>query len=306
MSADVVVVGSFMLDLVVRAPRFAGPGETVLGSDVAEHLGGKGFNQALAAARAGASTAMVGAIGSDRFGSSFLELMEQEQIDRLHVRVDPNSGTGMGFPVVVPGGENSIIVVPRANSTFSCDDVAQAERLIAGSRVLLVQLELPLEPLALATKIARRNGVSVILNAAPAADSVAEFAVDHLVVNLSEAHHLLGVAGLTPVDVAVRLRELHRLDSVVVTLGADGSVVADREGVFIIPALKVETLDTVGAGDAYCGYLAAGLAAGESVREAAQRANVAGALATTISGAAPSIPRRVQVLDAASAASGRR
>lgn len=301
MSADVVVVGSFMLDLVIRAPRFAGPGETVLGSDVGEHLGGKGFNQALAAARAGASTAMVGAIGSDSFGERFLALMEEERIDRSHVRVDPHSGTGLGFPVVVPGGENSIIVVPRANSTFTSEDVAQAERLIAGSRALLVQLELPLEPLALATGLARRHGVPVILNAAPAVDSIAEFAIDHLVVNLSEAHHLLGATDLTSVDVAVRLRERYRVDSVVVTLGADGSVVADSEGVLVIPALAVETVDTIGAGDAYCGYLAAGLAAGESVRAAAQRSNVAGALATTVSGAAPSIPHRAQVLHASSA-----
>lgn len=300
MSAEVVVIGSFMLDFVIRASRFAGPGETVLGNDVAEHLGGKGFNQALAAARAGASTAMVGVIGSDTFGERFLALMEQERIDHSSVRVDSGIGTGLGFPVVVPGGENSIIVVPRANSTFSSRDVARAEELIAGSRALLVQLELPVEPLALAMGIAHRHGVPVILNAAPAVGSIEKFALDHLVVNLSEAHLLLGAADLTSVEVAVQLRERHHLDSVVVTLGADGSVVADSGGILIIPALEVDAIDTIGAGDAYCGYLAAGLAAGESIRDAAQRSNVAGALATTISGAAPSIPYRAQVLHATS------
>ena len=295
MSAEVVVLGSFMLDFVISAPRFAGPGETILGTGVEQHLGGKGFNPTLAAARAGASTAMVGVLGADEFGERFLGLLDEENIDRSLVRLDAAVGTGMAFPIVVTGGENSITVVPRANATFSASDVERAEELIAQSRVLLIQLELPLEPLAVATRLARRHGIPVMLNAAPAVERIDDFEIDHLVVNLSEAHLLLGADDLASADVAVRLRERYGLATVVVTLGAEGSVVADDDGVVAIAPHEVDAIDTIGAGDAYCGYLAAGLAAGESIREAALRSTVAGALATTVAGAAPSIPRRAQV-----------
>ncbi len=292
---DVTVVGSFMVDMLVRSPHFPAPGETVVGEEVNEYLGGKGANQAVAAARAGARTAMLGVVGQDDHGERFIDVLEGEGIDCRHVRRDRGLGTGMAFPIVVPGGENSIIVVPRANSTFSDSDVDLAADLIRSSRVLLVQLELPLGPIAHATRTARESGVTVILNAAPGVASLDGFSVDHLVVNLTEAHQLLGASPPEPPDVARRLREHLQVTSVVVTLGAGGSVIADERGVSDIAPFAVTAIDTVGAGDAYCGFLACEVASGRTIREAAALGSIAGALTTTGAGALPSIPTRAQV-----------
>ncbi len=297
--ADVVVLGSFMMDLVIRAPRRPRAGETLVGHGLDEHLGGKGSNQAFAAARAGASTAIVGRVGDDEYGRRFLAALDGDGIDASCVVVDPTEGTGIGNPLVEDSGENSIVVIPRANANVSPADVDAAAATIAGAKVLLLQLELPVEASVAAARCARAAGVTVVLNPAPAVADLSAFRglVDLLVPNEGEAALLTGIAD-DPLAAAKDLQE--RFDcSVVVTLGERGSLVLQADGVHeSVPAHVVDVVDTVGAGDAYCGSLGARLAAGASLLAAARYASAAGSISVTRPGAEPSIPpaREVEAL----------
>jgi ribokinase len=298
----VCVLGSFMMDLVVRAPRRPRPGETVIGTDFQRFLGGKGFNQAVAAARAGARTTMLGRLGADGFGREFLDRLAGEGIDARHVVVDPVEGTGIGAPLVEDGGENSIVVVPRANAGMTVRDVERAAGTLRDADVLLAQLELPVDPIVTAARRAREGHAAVVLNPAPATTGLEQLhgLVDVLVPNQQEAAMLAGLpAGARPADpVAVgrALRDRFGAD-VVLTLGAQGALVVDGDGdPFEVKGHAVAAVDTVGAGDAFCGALGAGLARGAGLREAAVFANAAGALAVTRAGAEPSMPTHAAVL----------
>ena len=298
MSASVVVVGSCMMDLTLRAPRRPGPGETVVGTAFEEHLGGKGCNQAVAAARAGAATAMVARVGADPYGARFLDLLAREGIDGAHVSVDDLVGTGIGVPLVEDNGENSIVIVPRANDELRERDVRDAATTIAGADVLLLQLEVPMPVVLEAARVAKEAGARVVLNPAPAPASPAVVdglrgLVDVVVPNEVELAQLAGSAA-DPATAAARLG--HRLGAVViVTLGAEGSLVVDGDRVDVVPAHPVEVVDTVGAGDAYCGYLAARLALGDDLVSAARWASAAASLAVTRQGAEPCLPHLAQV-----------
>ncbi|GAA1660180.1 ribokinase [Catellatospora bangladeshensis] len=304
---DVCVLGSFMKDLVAQAPRRPGTGETLRGLGFYEALGGKGLNQAVAAARSGARVAMVGRLGADRYGEEFLLMLAQEGIDASHVRRDEARGTGVGLPVVEPSGANSIIIVPRANDAVTVADVEAAAGVIRSSRILLVQLELPVDAVVAALRLARAAGVVTVLNPAPYAELPGEIAelVDVLVPNEVEAEQLTGLScrGDAALGVAMKLRGAYAGAGVVVTLGGRGVIVADREdpaggGRWRINALNaydVDVVDTVGAGDAFCGALAARLAGGDGLLTAAEFAVAAGALAVTRHGAAPAMPDRAEI-----------
>lgn len=291
----VAVLASFNGDLVV-ASRRPGPGETVTGTGVEQLLGGKGFNQAVAARRAGAEVVAIGRLGSDDDGRRSRAVLAAEGIDDRFVVDDP-AGTGLAVIVVDPTGENSIIVVPRANHAVSVGDVEAASDAITSSGVLLLQLELPTDAVVAAATAAHRTGVVVVLNPAPAADVLERFAglVDVLVPNQTEAAQLVGGSvDDDPADLAATLRD--RLGcAVVLTLGSEGALVFDDGGATRIPAHAVEVVDTVGAGDASCGTLGAALAAGLDLRTAAARGNAAGALATTRRGAEPAMPTAADV-----------
>ncbi|MET0904113.1 MAG: PfkB family carbohydrate kinase [Acidimicrobiales bacterium] len=291
----VVVVGSFMMDLVVRAPRRPQPGETLVGSSFDVFLGGKGCNQAIAAARAGAATAMVGRLGADDFGARFLDQLATDGIDTTGVTVDPHEGTGVGAPLVEDGGENSIVIIPRANHCMSVADVEAASDLIGGAAVLLLQLELPLDVVEAAAKVAQAAATRVLLNPAPASDGAIDaFAglVDVLVPNEVEAAVLSGIDD--PLRAAAALRD--RVGgAVVVTVGDQGAWVVDDGAPQQLAAHPVQAVDTVGAGDAFCGALGARLAAGASLHDAATYANAAAALSVTQPGAEPSMPRSADI-----------
>lgn len=302
---DVCVLGSFMKDLVATAARRPRTGETLHGISFAEFLGGKGVNQAVAAARMGARTAMVGTVGDDRYGEEFLHLLAEHDIDAARVLRHPDLGTGVGLPVVFEDGGNSIIIVSRANAAITVDDVRTATDVLTGSAVLTVQLELPADASREALRIASEAGVTTILNPAPAGPVDASMAgvVDILVPNEVEAETLSG----HPCDDDTGVREAaHRLADdwglrgCVVTLGSRGVYVLDRTGdtetELRLPPHRVATVDTVGAGDAFCGSLAAALAHGAGLTDAARLANAAGALSTTTSGAATAAPARSDVL----------
>ncbi|WP_020523790.1 ribokinase [Catelliglobosispora koreensis] len=291
---DVCVLGSFMKDLVAQAPRRPQPGETLRGSGFREFLGGKGVNQAVAAARAGARTAMIGRLGTDRHGDEFAEMLAAEKIDTSQVQRDPTAGTGVGLPVVEPGGGNSIIIVPRANDAVSPADIDAAATLISSSKVLLVQLELPFETVLAALHTARSHGVTTILNPAPylplPAD-IAEF-VDVIIPNEVEAEQLTGLRcdDDKAEQIARLLADSLARQAAVVTLGSRGAVLASGGATSFIAPYAVEAVDSTGAGDAFCGALAARLAAGDSLWQAATFASAAGALATTKHGAVPAMP----------------
>ena len=302
-SYDVCVLGSFMKDLVASAERRPLPGETLHGTGFAEFLGGKGVNQAIAAARMGARTAIVGTIGEDRYGEEFLELLESDGVDTAWVVRHPELGTGVGLPLVLPDGGNSIIIVSRANAAITPDHVEAASDVLTASKVLSVQLELPVEATSAALRLASAAGVTTILTPAPVGPIDAGLAsyVDILVPNEVEAAALTGLncddESQVPA-IARKLAEEWDLRGCVVTLGSRGAYVLDRAGDFEerVAAHRVATVDTVGAGDAFCGSLAASLAAGAELVDAVRLANAAGALSTTVNGAADSAPDRAAAL----------
>jgi ribokinase len=302
---DVCVLGSFMKDLVASAERRPLPGETLHGTGFAEFLGGKGVNQAIAAARMGARTAIVGTVGDDRYGEEFLELLSSDGVETGWVVRHPELGTGVGLPLVLPDGSNSIIIVSRANAAITPADVEAAAEVLTASAVLSVQLELPVAASRAALRLASEAGATTILTPAPVGPvdpSLAAF-VDILVPNEVEA------AALTGLDcgdesqwsaIARQLSDQWDLRGCIITLGSRGAFVLDRSGSssteIRVEAHQVETIDTVGAGDAFCGSLAASLAAGALLPDAVRLANAAGALSTTVSGAAASAPDRSAAL----------
>ncbi|GAA1408362.1 ribokinase [Oerskovia paurometabola] len=296
---SVVVVGSANVDLVVDVPRHPGGGETILGGDLRRSPGGKGANQAVAAARAGgADTTFVGALGRDESGELLLA-----SLDGAGVRTDlverTAAPTGTALITVSPDGENAIVVAPGANSHVRIGP-EQAER-IGAADVVLAQLEIPLD-VVLAAGAARRPGAVLALNAAPSRDLPDEMwaALDLLIVNEHEARDLAGEAAAPtdPVDAAEHLAAtlLARVPAVVVTLGGAGCLVAQRGSAPVrVPAPRVDAVDTTGAGDTFCGVLAAALAGGSTLVDAARTASFAGALAVTRPGAQDAVPTADEV-----------
>jgi ribokinase len=299
MAGKVVVVGSANVDLVVDVPRHPAGGETILGGELRRSPGGKGANQAVGAARAGgADTTFVGALGDDESAELLLGSLARSGVRTdLVERVDAPTGTAL--ITVSPDGENAIVVAPGANGLVRLAD-AQVSR-VREADVVLAQLEIPLD-VVLAAAAARRPGALFVLNAAPSRalpdDVWAQ--IDVLVVNEHEAADVAERTG-SPEELAGAL--LERVPAVVVTLGSEGSLVARRDEAPVrVPAARVEVVDTTGAGDTYCGVLAAALAQGRSLPDAAWLAAAAGALAVTVPGAQDAVPAAADV--AALASSG--
>ncbi|HEU5439687.1 MAG TPA: ribokinase [Ktedonobacterales bacterium] len=303
----VVVLASFILDMVVRAPRRPLPGESLLGTDFGMFVGGKGCNQAIAAARSGAQVRAIGRLGDDVFGAPFGEALAREGIDTTWVTRDAEAGTGIAFPVIEPNGQNSIIVLPRANARLTPADIEAA--VAAGAfnegAVLLAQFEVAVETVDATVELAHARGLRVILNPAPAPEPPAPLPsslmrhVDLLIPNEHEAAALSGipVASIEDAERAGRALLAQGCRSVVVTLGERGALwLADRDAAAVVcPPLAVMQVDATAAGDAFCGALAAGLAAGSETPTALRRACTAGALATTRLGAEPSLPTAAEI-----------
>ena len=295
--AKIAVLGSFNMDLVMRAERQPGAGETLQG-DFAMHLGGKGFNQAVAARRLGADVSVTGRVGDDEFGRRFLAALDAEGIDRRAVAVDLSAGTGVASIIVDDRGENAIIQAPRANRGLTPADVA-ALPFDAGAAVAMLQLETSMPAGIEFARRARAAGLTTLLNPAPAASVPGELLdlADIVVPNLIEARTLTGMSG-DGIGAAFAMADalLRRGPRVVaVTLGGDGAIVVDCSTRVHVAAFEVAAVDTVGAGDAFCAAFAVGIAERSSVADAARFACAAGALATTHHGAEPSLPRRSEV-----------
>ncbi len=276
---DVCVVGSANLDLVATVERLPGPGETVPGGSFAEYPGGKGLNQAVAAARSGAAVAFVGALGEDGAADTLRAVMAHDSIDAGHVAT-VQAATGRALIGVSASGENSIIVVAGANATVTATEMPPA-------RVVLTQLEVPLAAVERALSAGRAAGAITVLNPAPVQPIDADILqwCDIVVPNEHEVELLGGVAHL--------LAQGAR--AVVVTMGSRGAALYTADSVVHIEPFSVVPVDTTGAGDTFCGSLCARLAAGDDLPTALRFASAAGALCTTSAGAVPSIPRRVAV-----------
>lgn len=291
---EVVVVGSLNLDLVVPVARHPAPGETVLGGDPARHPGGKGANQAVAAARLGRRVAMIGCVGDDDAGRVLTGALHENGVDTAGVRVVDGVPTGLALITVDERAENMIVVSPGANARLSVGDVAAAGT-IAESAVVLLQLEVPDEAVTAAAQAA--HGI-VVLNPAPARPLPAALLAraDVLVPNRTELALLAHGEESADLDgVAALARALDGPSAVVVTLGADGALVVDGDSVAHVPAVPVTPVDTTAAGDAFCGALADALAGGGDLVEAARWAACVAAVAVTRHGAQPSLPRRDEV-----------
>ena len=289
----ITVFGSINMDLIATPERLPKPGETVMGSSFTTAAGGKGANQALAARRAGAIVRMAGAVGDDRLGSQALALLADAAVDLNGVR-SAAEATGTAHILVDDEGENVIVVVPGANGTVSEEDAKRTVGGMTRGDYLMLQFEIPEAAIEAALTNARQKGVASVVNIAPfnaAARRLGAMA-DILVANETEFDLFVGKAELSDEAREATMRALHAESgqTIIVTLGADGVVAIRKNEIFRAAGLKIEPVDTVGAGDTFCGYLAASLDAGLGFKEALRRAAVAGSLACLKPGAQPSIP----------------
>jgi ribokinase len=297
---DVVVVGSVNADLVIGVERRPAPGETVLGSDLATYPGGKGANQAVAAARLGGRVGILGRIGDDGHGVLLRDALAAAGVDLTHLLVTEGP-SGVALITVDTGGDNSIIVSPGANARLVPADAERAAPMLGGAAVVSFQLEIPIETVEAAARTAAEAGARVVLNLSPPAplsDGLLALC-DPLVVNEHEAAFLLGHRG-EPADPAALAGGLlgRGPRSVLITLGADGALVADPSGVTAVPSPRVEAVDTTGAGDAFTAALCLRLARGDGLPDAARYAARVGAAAVRKPGAQSSYPSAGEELPA--------
>jgi ribokinase len=297
---DVLVVGGANTDYVVRGTRLARPGETVEGEHFLVAPGGKGANQAVAAARLGAKVAFVARVGADAHGRALVAALQAEGVDTSFVAFDEDAPTGVALVMVDERGQKQIMTAPGANHRLSPEDVHAAARQIANSSVVLVQLEVQLPAVDAAVRLGRAAGAKVVLDPAPPRLLAEELLVDIHVLrpNAAEAEALTGVEVECRATACAAAKNLVRRGAGTVIVGAPtGDLVVNGEEELWLPHLEVEVVDKTGAGDAFAAALACGLARGESPFVAARFANAAAALATTRMGAQASLPRRAAVIE---------
>lgn len=302
---DVLVIGSLNADLVVKSPRFPQPGETISGEDLQIIPGGKGANQAVAAARQGVSVSMVGRVGDDSFASFLVDNLKKNNVDTSHV-LETDSATGTAIIVVDSSGQNSIVLSPGANGKVTTKDVDSAP----DAKILLLQFEIPIETVLHAAKVYKSKGAKVILNPAPAKEIPDELLshIDILIPNESELSLLSNkpVKDIQSAEVAAKELLKYGIETIVVTLGKNGALIVESTQVKHVNTYEVDVVDTTAAGDSFIGGFASKLLESASslansqeqalaLQNAVRYANACGALATTKFGAQPSIPTKEEV-----------
>jgi len=300
MSSKIVVVGSTNMDMVVKTTHIPVPGETVLGGTFLMNPGGKGANQAVAAARLGGDVAFIAKIGNDIFGRQSAQLFDEEEINGEGILSDTDYPSGIALITVDEAGENSIVVAPGANAQLRPDDVVNRLKTYPKKTILLLQLEIPLDTVVSTVRCAHERGIFVMVNPAPVNPRITDFFsfIDLLTPNMKEAEMLSGIAihDVETAKTAALMLQEKGLRQVIVTLGKLGAVIVDEEGVEHVSTPVVKTIDTTAAGDVFNGALAVYLSENRPLREAVRFACRAAAIAVTRLGAQSSIPYRNEVL----------
>lgn len=300
MSNKIIVTGSMNMDMVVKTSHIPEPGETVLGGTFFMNPGGKGANQAVAVARLGGDVAFIGKIGDDVFGKQSSQLFDEEGVDIDGIRSDPDAPSGIALITVDESGENSIVVAPGANANLEPEDVEKSFNRYPAAKILLIQLEIPMETVKFAAAYAKRRNMVVILNPAPANTLIPGMfhLIDIITPNVHEAEMLSGVKITNMASAEMAARAIHRqgVSNVIITLGRQGAVLLENDLFHCIPAEEVETVDTTAAGDVFNGALAVAIAEGKQLRDAISFACRAAAIAVTRLGAQSSIPYRNEIL----------
>ena len=293
----IVVIGSSNTDMVVTTPKIPVPGETILGNEFGVFPGGKGANQAVAAARAGGIVTFIAKVGDDDFGKNAVAGYKADKINTDYIFTDPDKPSGIAIIIVEEGsGQNSIVVAGGANKNLSIDDIKVTEKLISEADVALIQLEIPLEVVEFSLKLAKKYGVKTILNPAPAqslSDEILSL-VDIITPNESETQILTGLNLVSDEEIKIAASKLLEKvnETVVVTLGCKGVYYISKNGDNgFVPTIKVEAVDTTAAGDVFNGYLATSLSDGRSCMEAISVSNKAATISVARKGAQPSIPK---------------
>lgn len=301
MKPVISVVGSANMDLVFRTPRMPLIGETIAGGEFHQISGGKGANQAVAAARLGAAVKFIGRVGDDAFGSRLRDCLVADAIDVSELAVTPQTATGVAGIIVDASGRNCIVLAPGANERLSIPDIAHAAQAIRNSKLLVCQLETPLETVTSAINLAHECKVGVILNPAPARElsDILLQQVSYLIVNEVEAGQLSGVDVTDSASAQLAASKLmaRGVGAVLLTMGEHGVFIADSGTAKMIPGISVDVVDTTAAGDTFVGAFAVGIANGLSFEVASIEAQYAAALTVTRLGAQTSIPHRQEVLD---------
>jgi len=298
----IVVIGSINTDLVVRSARIPLPGQTLMGHSFTTTGGGKGANQAVAAARLGGDVSLIGRIGSDAFGELSIESLTKEKISTRNIYRDSTAASGVAFIVVDDSGENIIVVAPGANAALNEKDIQDAEDVIKTAGIILFQLEIPIRTVAEGIKLAKKHNRTVILNPAPAASIPEELLhlVDIITPNQTEALTLTGIAVNDAATAQQACNVLHgmRVSTVIITMGDQGAYISSDSYKGLVAGFNAgAVVDTVAAGDTFCGGLAIAIAEGKSLQQAVQFANAAAALSVTKAGAQTSIPARAEVIN---------
>jgi ribokinase len=298
MSVKICVVGSINYDLVVKGARIPRPGETLIGNKFITAPGGKGANQAVAAARLGGEVSMVGRVGVDAFGNELRANLKANHVNTENVWQTPGVATGVALIMVDESGQNSILVAPGSNMTLTKADIRQAEQAITSADILLLQLEVPMEVVVEAARVGHQHGVKVVLNPAPARLLPEELPqwVDIIIPNEYEAQVLTNHPGSS--SESGQLDDLLLglgVKQVIITLGSQGARIISREKKVLKAPFQINAVDTTAAGDAFVGGFSVALAEGADIEDAVVWGNAAGALAATRMGAQPSLPTRDEV-----------
>ena len=297
----IAVIGSSNVDMIIKSSHLPRPGETVGGGVFAKVNGGKGANQAVAAARAGGNVTFISCLGNDDFAPAMLNNFKTDNIDTKYIFVEKDVATGIALILVDDKGENCISVAPGANHRLSAEHIKKAETAINESEIILLQLEIPVESVLFAIELAHKHKKKVLLNPAPARqiDDKHLAMIHSLVLNETEAEFLTGL----PVETDSQIREASKAllekgpQNIVITVGAKGAYVKNSERDEFLPAFKVEAVDTTAAGDVYCGNLAVALVEGRSIFEAVRFASAASAISVTRLGAQPSAPKLTETIE---------